>query len=440
MGALVERKVVPAGPSPIQLCAADDGNLIAALAGGGTSLTILDGRTSEASAAIDVGSSPWNGVSNGPLVYLACLDAVQVVDAVAGRLVATILLAKGSRPRLVVPAFDRQRLYALNSGDGTVSAIDSTTLEVSRTIEVGAGPQYAQRFDGTLYVVSSQSNEVAIIDESGFEVIQRVPVGPAPERCVFNQNRTELWTNNMDDGTLSVVDLTSRSVVATVRVGPEPIRLTPWDSRNRDEWGILCRASIAGPEGTITFVDGATHVVTESLPLPGRTLNWNWGLGARHQVVYVTLSGDSQLAIVDAVRAEVTDMVRTSMQPEPAGYGPGIVISKWGGVFVASDDSVTFLMPNLRGGRYAYQAPGVVDTRFDSGHRKLARRMHSGAGFGSSKCAHGGGAERAGQHRLGQHDGGVRRFVRSGDPQSAAGQQRRLAERLRADVRSAGQA
>ena len=37
------------------------------------------------------------------------------------------------------------------------------------------------------------------------------------------------------------------------------------------------------------------------------------------------------------------ETLRVSTQPEPAGFGPSIYISKSGGVFVASHDSVTFL-------------------------------------------------------------------------------------------------
>jgi YVTN family beta-propeller protein len=343
MGVLVEREVVPVGPSPIQLCVADDGAAVVALAGGGASATVLDGETAAVRANVGVGASPWNAVSRGPLMYVAISDAVQVVDVQAGQVVATIELAKGSQPKLVVPGFDRERAYSLNYGDGTVSEIDSVTNAVLRSVEVGAGPHFAHRLNGTLYVANGLSNDVALLDETSFEVLQRIPVGPGPERCVFDLQRTEVWTNNMDDGTLSAIDLSTRSVVASVHVGPEPIRLTPWDSRRRDEWGILCRTSADRPEGSITFVDGATHAVVESLALPGRAVNWNWGIGPRHSVVYVALTGDPQLAIVDAINVEMVDQARLSVQPEAAGYGPGVVISKSGGVFVACQDTVAFL-------------------------------------------------------------------------------------------------
>jgi YVTN family beta-propeller protein len=243
----------------------------------------------------------------------------------------------------VVAAFDRERAYSLNGGDETMSVIDCATNSIKESVHVGDGPQYAQRANGLLYVTDGRSNDLAIVDEASLQLLQRIPVGPAPERCVFDAERSEIWTNNMADGTLSAISLASREVVATMPVGPEPIRLTPWDSRGRNEWGVLCRSSATGPRGAITFIDGASHTVAESLQLPGRALNWNWGIGPRHGVVYVTLTDPPQLAIVDAVQVRLVDTVPLGAEPEPAGLGPGVVVSKSGGVFIACQSAVAYL-------------------------------------------------------------------------------------------------
>jgi YVTN family beta-propeller protein len=350
-GTLVERAVVPVGRGPIQLCSAADGDLILGLASGDTAVTVLDGRTAAVRATIEVGRSPWNAVAQGARVYIAmhteapaeCLDAIQVVDCAAGRSVATIQLPADSRPKIVVPAWDRQRLYALNSGNGTLTEIDTLALTALRSIEVGRGPQYGQRWQGTLYVANGESNDVTAVDEATFSVSHQVPVGNGPERCVVYKDHGQVYTNNLDDHTISVVDLTTHTESARIPVGRGPIRITPWDSRGRDEWAVLCRASQDGPNGSITVLDSATHQITDVLHLPGPATNWNWGLGQRHHTVYVMLAGEPRLVVVDAVRLQVVDSIPLSTQPEPAGFGPGIYVSKTGGVFVASLDSVTFL-------------------------------------------------------------------------------------------------
>jgi YVTN family beta-propeller protein len=329
------------------LCSADDGNAIVALASGSTLVTVLDGRSAEVRATIDVGPSPWNAIARGPLVYVFmhteppadCLDAVQVVDVVAGRLVATIPLPPGSRPKIGVAAFERECLYSLNSGNGTVSEIllSLGTNAVTRTIEVGGGPQYGQRLNGSVFIANGASHDVAILDESTFTVTHRIGVGRGPERCVVYRDYAQVYTNNLDEQTLSIIDIETLSVVATVRVEPGPIRITPWDSRGRSEWAVLCRG------GSIVFVDSDTHQVTETFRLPGQAANWNWGLGPRHQTVYVTLANEPALTVVDAAHLEVLGTLPLSVQPERAGYGPGIFISRGGGIFVACEDAVALV-------------------------------------------------------------------------------------------------
>jgi YVTN family beta-propeller protein len=350
-GTLVERSVARVGRGPVQLCSAAGGEVIVALASGDTRLTVLNGQTGAARSMIEVGPSPWNAIARGSHVYVAmhtqapeeCIDAVQVVDYDAGRLMSTIRLSTESRPKIVVPAWERQRVYSLNSGNGTVTEIDTESLNAVRSVEVGRGPQYGQRWHGTMYVANGQSNEVIALDEATFTVLYRVPVGRGPERCVVYKDHDQVFTNNLDDDTISVVDLTTRSETARIAVSRGPIRITPWDSRGRDEWAVLCRGSKDGANGNITFIDSATHQVTDVLQLPGPATNWNWGLGQRHQTVYVTLMGDPALVVVDAERLTVLENISLSTQPEAAGRGPSIYSSKSGGVFVASVDSVTFL-------------------------------------------------------------------------------------------------
>jgi YVTN family beta-propeller protein len=184
---------------------------------------------------------------------------------------------------------------------------------------------------------------VAIVDEATYTVTNRVAVGRGPERCVVYKDHGQLYTNNLDDDTISVIDLTSQAESARIRVGRGPIRITPWDSRGRDEWAVLCRGSHDSADGAIIFIDGARHQVTDTLRLPGPATNWNWGLGPRHQTVYVTLADEPLMVVVDAARLEVLDTLRLTVQPECDGVGPSIYVSKTGGVFVASQDSVAFV-------------------------------------------------------------------------------------------------
>jgi YVTN family beta-propeller protein len=340
--ALVEKKVVPVGPAPVQLCAADGGKVIAALANGGTRLTLLEGDSADVRATIEVGSSPYSAIARGPLLYVAmhaeppaeCLDAVHVVDVTTARVVATIVLPPNSRAKRLVGAFERERMYSLNWGNGTVTEIDSATHTPLRSIEVGRGPRYAKRSLGVIYIANGQSNDVAVLDEASFTIKQRVPVGRCPVRCVTGKDR--LAVINLEDDSVSFIGVDDGTVAKTVPVGHEPIRVTYWPSRGRDEWAVLSRASQDSANGVVTFIDGETLEVTERVGLPGPAANWNWGPGPHHQMAYITLAGEPTLAIMDGVRAEVVGTTRLSHSPEPSGNGQGLGVSSTDGVFIAN--------------------------------------------------------------------------------------------------------
>jgi hypothetical protein len=59
--------------------------------------------------------------------------------------------------------------------------------------------------------------------------------------------------------------------------------------------------------------------------------------------VYVALANEPTLVVLDAARLEILDTLRLSVQPEPAGYGPGLFNSSSGRVFVACTDAVAVL-------------------------------------------------------------------------------------------------
>ena len=363
----MERATVPAGQSPIQLQVARDCNVVLALGSGsaeqslGRMVALLDGATGNVEATIDVGPSPWTAVAQGTRAYISmhsqppseCLDAVQVIDVLEKRLVATIPLPPDSRARSLVPDFVRQRLYSMNWGSGTVTEIETATLSPIRSVAVGAGPHFGLVWDDTLFVANEQSNDVALVDKQTLSVVSRVPVGRRPLRVVAHRGHGEVWANNVEDDTVSVLDAHTGALVATVPVGHQPIRLTPWDRRGPDEWAVLNRGSNDGPSGSITFLDGRTHAVTKTVELPGVATNWNWGLGAHHQEVYVSLEAEPLLVVLDARRAEIVDTVALSAAPEPAGNFMNIVITP-NRLFIANatrdadgEGSVTMVAPGL---------------------------------------------------------------------------------------------
>jgi len=86
-------------------------------------------------------------------------------------------------------------VYVSNEKDNTVSVIDTETLEVVKTIEVGERPRgitLSQDY-GTLFVCASDSDAVQMLDVSNDAVIHELPSGEDPEQFVLHPDNRHLY-------------------------------------------------------------------------------------------------------------------------------------------------------------------------------------------------------------------------------------------------------
>jgi uncharacterized repeat protein (TIGR01451 family) len=112
-------------------------------------------------------------------------NTISVIDTATYTVIATIALgipieAIGPIAVAITPA--GTKAYVANYGNGTVSVINTTTQTVIATVSVGVVPSaVAITLDGTkAYVVNSGSNNVSIIDTSTNTVTGTIPVGTVP--------------------------------------------------------------------------------------------------------------------------------------------------------------------------------------------------------------------------------------------------------------------
>ncbi|MCW0213011.1 MAG: protein kinase [Pseudonocardia sp.] len=156
--------VTSSGPRGVAL--APDGNTVL-VADGKSSLTVLDPQAGGAGTPITTGQgSVGVAVSpDGRRAYVSTSAGVVVVD-LAGRTVAGPPIPVGAGPAGIAVSPDGSRLYVANSGDGTVSVIDTGTLgAVGRPIPVGRLPTgVAVSPDGSrIYVLAEEDDSVTVL-------------------------------------------------------------------------------------------------------------------------------------------------------------------------------------------------------------------------------------------------------------------------------------
>lgn len=207
---------------------------------------------------LPVGANPVYvvGASAAPRYYVVSQGANQVSSIDAANNTISNVIPVGQSPIYGVMSGDARRAFILNQGSGTVSVINTQTdqLDSTPTITVGQSPLWADvsytnnelivlnggsgAGNGSVSIVSiplclpssSASNPACSatnpVDAVGFgQVIATVPVGKSPRMVSVLQDGTRAYVANHDDGTVSVVNLTTNTVTATIPVVGHPIYL-----------------------------------------------------------------------------------------------------------------------------------------------------------------------------------------------------------------------
>src|SRR5580700_12196754 len=119
--------------------------------------------------------------------------------------------------------------YVVNSGDGTVSVIDTATnTVVGLPIPVGKEPFGVDVTpDGKhAYVANRGSNNVSVVDTATNMVVATVVVGNVPFNVAVTPDGNHAYVTNAGFNTVSVIDTATNTVeAATIPVGTNPVKV-----------------------------------------------------------------------------------------------------------------------------------------------------------------------------------------------------------------------
>ena len=150
----------------------------------------------------------------------------------------------GYHPSAVAEAPDDKSVVVANWGDASVTAFDTSTIDVSklpkiRTVKVGSHPvalTYARKkADGRLFVVCSGSNAVDVIDNGKVTETIKTSLDPAdlvgstPVALAISPDDKRLYVANADNNDVCVVDISVRGqsrVIGFIPTGWYPSALT----------------------------------------------------------------------------------------------------------------------------------------------------------------------------------------------------------------------
>ncbi len=257
-------QTVPVGQQPIAIAVNESTHKAYVANHGGSSVTVIDGRTKSVIATVKTGSSP-EGIAVNPVtnrIYVANPGdgTVTVIDGANDTVLASV--KAGSYPQALAVNQATDKIYVANNYGHSVTVIDGATDDAT-TIRVGQGPRgvVANPVTNKIYVANYGSKDATEIDGATNEALS-VPTGKHPWAIAADTRNNRFFVVNEDSASISIVDGAGRNA-RSVPVGDVPfaIAVNPETSR--------VYALTWSPPAMVA-VDSMAGTVIKTLPLPAR--------------------------------------------------------------------------------------------------------------------------------------------------------------------------
>lgn len=295
---------VPVGPDPHEVIASSDGKTAyVTIYGGGRyhELSVIDLGGQKALPDIDTGalSGPHGIVFVGGKVWFTAegSKAVARYDPASSK-IDWIMGTGQNRTHMLYVTPDEKQIYTTNVSSATVSILEKVTLPPMGPPPGARPPQGSQPPSpppgGNLPRTDWNQTVIA--------------VGKGDEGFDVSPDGRELWTANAQDGTLSVIDLTTRTVTATLDAktfGANRLKFTPD--------GKLVLIAMLG-NGDLVIYDAASRKEFKGVPIGHGAAGIQMDPDGTR--AFVSCGPDNYIAVIDLKTLVVTGHIDVGGEPD----------------------------------------------------------------------------------------------------------------------------
>lgn len=297
----------PVGPDPHEVIASTDGKLAyVSNYGGGAynTLDVIDLINQKALSSIDLGplSGPHGLTFVGGKTWFTAEGAKAIGRYDPAKQAVDWILGTGqNRTHMIIVSEDMKRIFTTNVSSGTVSIIEKST-------RTGFGPPPPGGLGGAVGGPPPPPRRGPMGPPGGDWEETVVPVGRGAEGFDISPNGSELWTANAQDGTVSIIDLTTKKVTDTLPAnvgGANRLKFTP-DGKHV----LITSLGNAG----LVILDAATHQEVKRIDLHGGAAGIQMQPdGSR---AFVACTGGNYVAIIDLKTLEIAGRLDAGPQPD----------------------------------------------------------------------------------------------------------------------------
>ncbi len=229
-------QTIPVGLFPVHLAFVQGGRIAYVTNFQGSSVSVINTTQDKVIATIKTPAGP-HGLTASPdgrFIYVACLDgqALAIIDTATNTLAQTLMLPANVHPYSVVLGKEGRYLYVTDNFFGRVIVVDTQKLDDLAHALVGdaaAGQQPALLAiapDGKHIYVTDSVGTLAVLDLSADPIhpklVKTVPVGQGAHGVAVSPDGRYVIVANVYADSLSVLDTTSNTVIATIKGEKHP--------------------------------------------------------------------------------------------------------------------------------------------------------------------------------------------------------------------------
>ena len=253
-------------------------------------------------------------------------DDVSVIDLKTLNIVDDIHL--GDKVHGLAVQADGRRLFATIESDNTLRVVDTATNKAISSIKLTGRPnQCAVTPDGHYVAVPIRDkNAVDIVDVEQQKVVKTLPVSKPHNAFNAGSNRY-LFVSAMGANQINIIDLTTMSYSAKVRVGgiPRPYVVTPDGTTMfvavTDLHGFM-KVDVASGTAQRVEMPSENHTPRERSFEPSNTLTHGLALSPDGSELWVTSLLDDSLYVYDVKANKITGRVQVGDGPNWVTFSP----------------------------------------------------------------------------------------------------------------------
>lgn len=291
---------MPSGPDPHEVVASDDGKLafISNYGGGAyNTITVVDLIQQKTTGAIDLGAlkGPHGLDFAGGKVYFTA-EGAKVLGSYdpASQKIDWVMGTGQNRTHMVWLSHDLKTIVTSNVSSATMTILQQVTRRMGPPPGMGPGgpppggpPPGGSRTDWEETVVA---------------------VGQGAEGFDVSPDEKELWAANAQDGTVSILDLPAKKVVATLSADVKSanrLKFTP-------DGKYVLVSTLGGPD--LTILDAVSRTVIKRVKIGRGAAGIQ--MAPDGKLAYVACTPDSYVAIIDLKTLEVAGHLDGGKQPD----------------------------------------------------------------------------------------------------------------------------